>query len=68
MTEEIKPKKKVSRKKKAGVAAVVITALIALLEAYPHILHAIQGGDTKPLAEFGKNKLIELQDAGTFTE
>jgi hypothetical protein len=66
MTDTAKPKR--SKKKKAGIAAIIVAVAIALLEAYPHILTAIHGGDTKPLAEFGKTKLYELQDAGTFTE
>lgn len=68
MTDTPKVAKKRVTKKKAGIAAIVVAVIIALLEAYPHILTAIHGGDTKPLAEFGKSKLIELQDAGTFTE
>lgn len=59
-------KEKASRKKKGITAALVVAAVIALLEAYPHIKQAITTGDTDGLAEHTKRKLSEMQDAGMF--
>ena len=68
MTETDKPNKAkhhIKKHKKKYGAAAIVSIIIALLEAAPHIKALIQG-DTKPLAEFGKTKLYELQDAGVF--
>lgn len=66
--KRVKAKRHVRKHKKKYGAAAVVAALIALLELVPHVRHFIVTGDTKPLAEFGKTKLIELQDAGIITE
>lgn len=59
-------KRKASHKQKAVNIALIIAAAIALLEAIPYIKHAIETGDTQPLAEHTKRNLHEMQDAGVF--
>lgn len=50
-------------KKKYGTAS-IIALLITALELVPYIKELIKTGDTAPLVEFGKTKLVEAQDAG----
>lgn len=59
-----KTKHHIKRHKKKYVAGTTVALIITLLELYPLIRQAISTGDTAPIAEFGKSKLLELQDAG----
>lgn len=67
-TKPVKAKRHIRKHKKKYGTVAIVTVLISILELYPVVKKAIATGDTKELAVFGKTKLMELQDAGVFTE